>query len=49
MLDDVDEELGPAVLEAVTVKVYRTPLVRPLKVIGEELPVAVCPPELVTV
>ncbi len=36
----------PAALVAVTVKVYATPVVRPVTVIGEDDPVAVMPPGL---
>ena len=40
----------PTALVAVTVKVYAVPLVRPVTVIGEDVPVAVIPPgEEVTV
>ena len=44
-----DAELVPTSLVAVTVNVYATPLVRPVMIIGEVLPVAVCPPLEVTV
>jgi hypothetical protein len=41
-----DEELVPTTLVAVTVKVYDTPLVNPVTVIGEAPPVPVKPPGL---
>ena len=37
-------ELVPFAFVAVTVKVYVVPFVRPVTVIGDEPPVAVCPP-----
>jgi hypothetical protein len=45
-LEAEEATLVPAVLVAVTVKVYAVPLVNPLTVIGEELPDAVIPPGL---
>ena len=44
-----EEELVPFAFVAVTVKVYVTPFVRPVTVIGESVPVAVCPRFEVTV
>ncbi len=46
LADAVDAELVPALLVAVTVKVYAVPLVRPLTVIGLAAPVPVRPPGL---
>lgn len=40
----VEEALAPTPLVAVTVKVYATPLVKPVTVIGEALPEAEKPP-----
>ena len=45
-LEAEEATLVPAVLVAVTVKVYAVPLVNPLTVIGEELPDDVIPPGL---
>lgn len=45
-LDAVEAAPVPAELVAVTVKVYDTPLVRPVTVIGEAPPVPVAPPGL---
>ncbi len=39
----------PMAFVATMVKVYEVPFVRPLTVIGEDVPVAVCPPDEVTV
>ena len=48
--DAVEAVPVPTELVATTVKVYAVPLVRPVTVIGEEVPVAVMPPgEEVTV
>jgi hypothetical protein len=48
--DAVEAVPVPTELVATTVKVYAVPLVRPVTVIGEEVPVAVIPPgEEVTV
>ena len=48
--DAVEAVPVPTELVATTVKVYPVPLVRPVTVIGEEVPVAVMPPgEEVTV
>jgi hypothetical protein len=44
-----DEEPVPFAFVAVTVKVYVVPFVRPVTVIGESVPVAVCPRFEVTV
>jgi hypothetical protein len=41
-----DATLVPTPLVAVTVNVYVVPLVNPVTVIGDEPPVAVCPPTL---
>ncbi len=45
----LDAALSPRAFVATTVKVYATQFVRPLTVIPEALPVAVCPPLDVTV
>jgi membrane associated rhomboid family serine protease len=45
----VEEELVPTILVAVTVNVYEEPFERPVTVIGDDPPVAVCPPLEVTV
>jgi hypothetical protein len=45
-LEAADGALVPALLVAVTVKVYAVPLVKPVTVIGLEAPVAVAPPGL---
>jgi hypothetical protein len=45
-LEAVEATPVPAELVAVTVKVYAVPLVNPVTVIGEELPVPVIPPGL---
>jgi hypothetical protein len=42
--DAVEGALVPAVFVAVTVNVYLCPLVRPVTVRGERVPVTVCPP-----
>jgi hypothetical protein len=48
--DAVEAVPVPTELVATTLKVYAVPLVRPVTVIGEEVPVAVIPPgEEVTV
>jgi hypothetical protein len=46
LLDAADAAPVPAALVAVTVKVYETPLVRPVTVIGLAAPVPVVPPGL---
>ena len=46
LFDTSDEALAPALLNAFTVKVYAMPLVRPVIVIGLEVPIAVSPPGL---
>lgn len=43
-LEAAEETLVPTVLVAVTVNVYLSPLLRPVTVMGEPVPVAVCPP-----
>jgi len=40
----LDAELVPIAFVAVTVKVYATPLLKPVTVIGDEPPLAVKPP-----
>jgi hypothetical protein len=44
VLDVLDETLVPALFVAVTVNEYATPLVKPVTVIGDELPTTVNPP-----
>ena len=44
--DADDAELVPTAFVAVTVNVYAVPLVRPVTVIGDALPVPVIPPGL---
>ena len=46
LLDAAEAALVPALLVAVTVKVYGVPFVSPLTVIGLLAPEAVCPPGL---
>ncbi|MNU98234.1 hypothetical protein D3C71_883390 [compost metagenome] len=46
LLDAADASPVPAALLAVMVKVYATPLVKPVTVTGEPAPVAVTPPGL---
>ncbi len=48
-LDTADAVLVPTAFVAVTVKVYVVPFVRPVMVIGDDPPEAVCPPLDVTV